>query len=164
MELKERWYWWNGSFVLLYDSPHFPHNSPSFLFNPSFLTFTHHVLFLSSFMMNHPLFLPRLTPIVLLFHHCFPFCSSTSCALSDCMVVMPCIVSLKFGKYGDTGVWRWSTECTRRQITRTLASTYVLCPRELLVQYFGGLEYESGGQGGRRTGGVPDIQVDKEFN
>jgi hypothetical protein len=67
-------------------------------------------------------------------------------------------------KYGDTGVRRRSTECTRRQITRTLVSTYVLRPRELLVQYFGGPEYKSGGQGDRRTGGVPDVQVDKEFN
>jgi hypothetical protein len=67
-------------------------------------------------------------------------------------------------KYGDTGVRRRSTECTRRQITRTVASTYVLRPRKLLVQYFGGPEYKSGDQGSRRTGGVPDVQVDKEFN
>jgi hypothetical protein len=50
-------------------------------------------------------------------------------------------------KYGDTGVQRWSMECTRCQITRTLASTYVLHPCELLVQYFGGLEYKSGVKG-----------------
>jgi hypothetical protein len=46
-------------------------------------------------------------------------------------------------KCRDTRVRRWSTECTRHQITRTLASTYVLRPRELLVQYFGGPEYKS---------------------
>jgi hypothetical protein len=67
-------------------------------------------------------------------------------------------------KYRDTGVRRRSTECTRHQITRTLASTYVLHPRELLVQYFGGPEYKSGGQGDRKMGGVHDVQVDKEFN
>jgi Pol polyprotein, beta-barrel domain len=66
-------------------------------------------------------------------------------------------------KYGDTGVRRRSMECTRRQITRILASTYVLRPRKLLVQYFRGPEYKSGGQGDRRTGGVPNVQVDKEF-
>jgi hypothetical protein len=31
------------------------------------------------------------------------------------------------------------------------------------VQYFGGPEYKSGGQGGRRKGGVPDVQVDREY-
>jgi hypothetical protein len=80
---------------------------------------------------------------------------TSSCAMST---IVSTIV-----KYGDTGVQRRSMECTRHQITRTLASTYVLHPRELLVQYFGGPEYKSGGQGGRRTGGVPDVQVGEEF-
>jgi hypothetical protein len=51
-------------------------------------------------------------------------------------------------KYGDPRVWRRSTECTRNQITRTLASTYVLCPCKLLIQYLGGPEYKSGSKGG----------------
>jgi hypothetical protein len=61
-------------------------------------------------------------------------------------------------KYGDTGVWRWSTECTRHQNTRTLASTYVLHPCKLLIQYFGGPEYKSGVKGGEGRVGCPTFK------
>jgi hypothetical protein len=61
-------------------------------------------------------------------------------------------------KYGDTGVQRRSTECTRRQITRTLASTYVLHPCELLVQYFRGPEYKSGVKGVEGRVGCPTFK------
>jgi hypothetical protein len=49
-------------------------------------------------------------------------------------------------------------ECTRHQITRTLASTYVLHPRELLVQYFGGPEYKSGVNGVEGRVGCPTFK------
>jgi hypothetical protein len=84
---------------------------------------------------------------------CPPSTSSSSSSHSSssallCTVHITSYCMYRLVKYGDTRVRRWSMECTRRQITRTVASTYVLHPHELLIRYFGGLEYKSGVKGG----------------